>query len=354
MGDTRQRMPTIVRLNDGQPIIEKNISHAWEQRVTFNPACALVCSKDELNQIIPHLPFDSAVRQQLQKYPALCFLLYRAQGAKAGDRDVASSSLGLAILTPDLTLLARHSEPILSPDSPYDDLGVEDGRVTNIGNLYILFYTAYGSAQPANNIRIGIASTTDFIHWNKRGLLKGPLNTINNKNGILFPGKIQNKFIMLHRPMEGADALAIHWAEADDPFGEWITRGVLMKPIPNPSFTDTWIGGGAPPLRLPDGRFLIIYHIGNRSPDGTREYDLGIAVADFSSPGIIVKRSEPVLRPETPAESLGDTELGVNNVLFICGAYFWNGDLYFPYAGADSVVLAGKIAGRELDRYLAE
>jgi predicted GH43/DUF377 family glycosyl hydrolase len=82
------------------------------------------------------------------------------------------------------------------------------------------------------------------------------------------------------------------------------------------------------------------------------EYHLGIAVADLSKPEFFVKRDEPLLRPQTHAEIKGDADLGVNNVVFICGAYFHGGDLYFPYAGADSVVLGGRIGGAELKEYI--
>ena len=99
-------------------------------------------------------------------------------------------------------------------------------------------------------------------------------------------------------------------------------------------------------------RYLMLYHIGNRAADGTREYDLGIAALEWKSGSLTVRRNELLLRPETPAETTGDPELGVNNVLFLCGAHFYEGDCYFPYAGADSVVLAGKIPGAEIDRFL--
>jgi predicted GH43/DUF377 family glycosyl hydrolase len=104
---------------------------------------------------------------------------------------------------------------------------------------------------------------------------------------------------------------------------------------------------------LEDGRYLVLYHIGNRKADTTREYDLGLAIADMSNPEIIVKRDEPLLRPELFHETHGDADLGVNNVVFVCGGYFYGGDLYFPYAGADSVVLGGRITKAELALYLA-
>ena len=105
-------------------------------------------------------------------------------------------------------------------------------------------------------------------------------------------------------------------------------------------------------LLLPDGRYLMIFHIGNRRHDGVREYDLGLAIADFRKQATVVKRIDPWIRPQTPAETRGDATLGVNDVLFICGAYLYEGDLYFPYAGADSVVLGGMVKGKDLQEFV--
>ena len=352
MNDKESALPKVQRLNNGLPVIRPVASHPWENKVTFNPACAYVNDRSELASIIQSLPFNEETKLRLKRERALCFLLYRAQGKRTADYDYTRSSIGLAILTADLRLLARHTEPVIRPDREYENLGVEDGRITRIGDRYVMLYCAYGSGTPMNRIRIAAASTIDFVHWEKHGLLKGDFTGLDNKNAMLFPGRINGKLLLLHRPMQGPDAMAIHWAETDDLLGTWKTRGSLMKPIPNSAFIDTWIGGGAPPMRLSDGRFLILYHIGNRKSDGTREYDLGIAVGDLATRETIVKRHEPLMRPETLAETNGDADLGVNNVVFICGAYLHQGDLYFPYAGADSVVLGGRISKAEIERYL--
>jgi len=348
-----EMIPSIERLNYGKPIIQRVPSHPWENKVTFNPACAFVSDRAELSFIIERLPFNPKTKDLLRSQLGLCFLLYRAQGLPTSEYNHTHSSIGFAVLSPTLELLARHTKPVILPDNDYDNLGVEDARITKIGSQYIMFYTAYSSGVPENIIRIAIATTTDFVHWDKHGLLKGEFNTIHNKNAMLFEQTINQKYIMLHRPMQGDNAMAIHWAETNDIFGEWKSRGMLMNPLPNPTFTETWIGGGAPPLHIGPNKYLIIYHIGNRNAEGKREYDLGIAVADFSSKEIIIKRNEPLLRPVTAAEKIEDKDLGVGNVLFICGAYFYNGDLYFPYAGADSVVLGGKISEAELRKYLS-
>jgi predicted GH43/DUF377 family glycosyl hydrolase len=346
--------PRVERLNGGEPLLGRIETHPWESKVTFNPACVLVEDRAKLRNIIPALPFDDGTKKKLASRDALCFLFYRAQGKKTESYDYTRSSLGLAVLSPALELLARHGEPVITPDQTYDNLGVEDARISSVGGTFVMFYTAYASASPENVIRIALASSTDLVHWTKHGLLKGSFNAIHNKNAMLFEGQSGGKYVMLHRPMTGTDAMAIHWAEAEDIFGEWTDRGVLMKPIPHEGFIDTWIGGGAPPLRLSDNRYLVLFHIGNRKADTSREYDFGLAVVDLTAAEKVTRRIDPFLRPQTPAETKGDADLGVNNVVFVCGAYRYKGDLYFPYAGADSVVLGGKISGAELDRYAGQ
>ena len=345
-------VPRFERLNNGQPVLRRVEEHPWENKVVFNPASILVDDRSTLDRIVRELPFDPQTRRDLARHDALCFLFYRAQGKQTPTYDYRRSSLGLAVLTPTLELLARHTEPIMLPDQPFEDLGVEDARISRVGDQFVMFYTAYNAAQPRNRIRIAVASSTDLVHWRKHGLLRGAFNEIDNKNAMLFPARLNGKYLMLHRPMEGENALLVHWSEADDVFGEWKSRGMLMERRPNPKFLDTWIGGGAPPLQLPDGRFLLIYHIGNKTEGDKREYDFAIAVADPKHPNFIVRRDEPLLRPESTAETTGDSDLGVNNVVFVCGAHWYREDLYIPYAGADSVVLGGRIRREELARYL--
>ncbi len=347
-----RKLPVVHRLRNNQPLLRREEHHPWENRVVFNPGAVLVEDREALDRIIAALPFDDAVRKQLAAQQSLTFLLYRAQGMPTTGYDHRRSALGLAVLTPRLELLARHSEPILLPNSSYDDLGVEDPRVTRIGQKFYMCYCGYHSGTDKKRMRIALASSVDLVHWEKHGLLRGAFNLIDNKDGMLFPHTVGGKYLLFHRPMEGKDAFSIHIAEADDVLGEWTSRGVVMKPLPNPEFKETRVGGGAPPILLPDGRFLVIYHIGNSRMNGEVEYHLGIAVADLSKPEFFVKRDEPLLRPLTPAEIKGDADLGVHNVVFICAAYFYEGDLYFPYAGADSVVLAGRIGGAELKDYI--
>ena len=345
-------LPQIERLNNGQPILRKVPDHPWENKVVFNPAVVLVDDVPTLERSVAALPVDARTKNRLRSHEALCFLYYRAQGSPTPIHDYRRSTLGLAVLTPALEVLVRLGAPLIKPEYPYENLGIEDPRITRIGDQFYLFYAAYASGMDHNRIRIALASSRDLVHWEKHGLLKGSLNSIDNKNGMLFPALIGGRYMVLHRPMEGPDALSIHVATSDDLLGEWKSSGVVMKPIPNSEFKDVWIGGGAPPLSLPGDKWLLLYHIGNRKADGQREYDLGLAIADPTSREFIVHRAEPLLRPTSGPETQGDADLGVNNVVFVCGAYFYRGNLYFPYNGSDSVVLGARIVKEELNRYL--
>jgi len=343
---------TVERLNGGKPILAKITEHDWESRVVFNPGCVLIDDKEELEKIVSKLNVSASTRAKMLQQRALCMLLYRAQGAKTEVEDYTHSRLGLAVLTPELELIHRFEQPVLWPEYDFENLGVEDPRIIKMDERYYVFYTGYATGKTRNEIRICIASTTDFVKWEKHGLLKGGFNEIDNKNCTLFPEKIDGKYVLLHRPMEGDNAHCIHLAESDDILGMWKTKGVIMKPYPNSKFLDTWIGGGAPPLKLGERKYLLIYHIGNKTEEDGREYCLGIAVTDFNSLKPIVKRYEPIFRPETDYEITGDVHLGVNNVVFICGAYCYGEDIIFPYGGADSVVLGARIKRSEINPLL--
>ncbi len=219
---TSHRLPSVKRLNNEKPILEKIADHPWENKVTFNPASILVTHQDELKRIIAELPFTAQTKRALRSYAALCFLLYRAQGKKSLQFDYTCSSIGFAVLTPELKLVARHTEPVMLPDQDYDNLGVEDPRITKVNSRYVMFYTAYSAAEPANKIRIGLATSTNLFDWKKHGLLHGDFNSIDNKNAVLFPGQINGKYVMLHRPMKGDQAMAVHWATGKDIFAPWL------------------------------------------------------------------------------------------------------------------------------------
>lgn len=338
------------RLNKGQPILTPVRDHAWENEVVFNPACFLLEDKSSILKMNSALSLPEPVRKEVEEHDGVCVLIYRAQGKETETEDFRHSRFGIALLTPTLDLIYRHPEPVMVPEREYEDLGVEDARITKIDDRYVMLYAGYsshrsirGEQSGSNKISICMAFSDDLVHWEKKGPLKGKLNEIDNKNGALFPSKVGRSYRILHRPMEGTDPMTVHTAHADSLLGEWSDDGVLMSANDDANFTRSWIGAGGPPLALGENKYISLYHTGHYKPDSTREYDLGLCEIEFPDKPKVIERIERFMVPETVHETVGNRSLGVNNVLFVCAGYLYRDSLYFPYAGADSVVLAARI-----------
>ena len=339
------------RLNGGRPILSPIDGHDWESKVVLNPAAQLV-EADRLEALMPAWGLAPEQEQALRDAGGACVMWYRAQGAVHADIRMAPSYVGRAILTPMLELVYRDPEPAISPDAAFHNLGLEDPRCTRVGDTYYLYYTGYTDPTPQDDadrhVHICLATSRDLVSWELHGPLAGELNEVNNKNSALLPEPVGDDYVLLHRPMEGDDAMSIHWATAPDPAGPWSSRGQLLASYRYREFAQSWVGAGGPPVATGDGRFLAIYHQGHFAADGTREYDLAAALLDFRRDDPVVSRIEPLMRPTGGLEVEGDDDLGVDNVLFSCANHVWQGDLVVPYAGADSRIFGAALPYADL------
>ena len=342
------------RLHGGVPILLPDPAHPWESRVVLNPAAQLVGAGAELDRLLDVWALSEPKRERLRSAGGACVLLYRAQGEADPAKEMAPSSVGLAVFTPRLDLVHRWDAPTLSPDEPYHDLGLEDPRCTRVGDRYFLYYTGYASGATEDDdrtVRVCLATTTDFLRWDLHGPVEHDWGEVPNKNAALLPGPVEalgGAYVLLHRPMAGPDAMTVHWATSGDPAGPWTTRGQLMEGFPYEEFASSWIGAGGPPEQLGDGRYLAIYHQGHFTEHGQREYDLAAALFDFNEAPPLRARIEPLMRPTGAGETEGDASLGVDNVLFSCANYRWQGDLIVPYAGADSRIFGASLVFDDL------
>lgn len=180
---------------------------------------------------------------------------------------------------------------------------------------------------------IGVASTTDFetFHQEENAFLPY------NRNGVMFPRKIDGRFAMLSRPSDtGHTAFGdIFYSESPD-LTFWGRHRHVMAPA---SFEQSaWqcmkIGAGPIPIETSDG-WLLIYHGVLRSCNGY-VYAFGSALLDLEQPWKVIARSGPYLiSPREPYECMGD----VPNVTFPCAALHDSetGRIAVYYGCADSV-----------------
>lgn len=342
----------IERLHQGKPILTPREGSEWESKVVLNPGVVLVDDLDVLQPMMELWGLNDEQKNKLMQAGGAAVMLYRAQGSIDPAKGLSPSYMGLAVFTPGLDLVWRRDTPVISPVEPFHNLGVEDGRCSAIDGVFYYLYTGYfrDEANSRNSVHICLATTRDFINWDLHGPLRGDLNSVNNKNAVFFPGKINGKWVMLHRPMAGPDPKSIHWAEADELHGYWENRGMLMASYVYKEFRQSWIGAGGLPIALGNNMYLVIYHQGHYALNNDREYNLSAAIIGFPEPGVclVYKRIEPLMRPTGNEEQKGDPTLGVDNVLFTCANYIHGDDLILPYAGADSRIFGARINLKQL------
>jgi beta-1,4-mannooligosaccharide/beta-1,4-mannosyl-N-acetylglucosamine phosphorylase len=176
---------------------------------------------------------------------------------------------------------------------------------------------------------VGIAYTFDFIKFYQLENAFVPYN----RNGVLFPRKIKNKYILLSRPSDMGDTPYgdIFMSESPDLIYWGRHRHVMGK-------TAGWqgikIGAGPSPIETSEG-WLLIYHGVGRSCNGLR-YSFGAALLDLDNPNKVLYRTKfSLLHPETIYECVGN----VDNVVFPCASLVDSdtGRMAIYYGGADTV-----------------
>jgi predicted GH43/DUF377 family glycosyl hydrolase len=245
----------------------------------------------------------------------------------------------------------------LEPEADYERRpdgsgGCEDARVTYVEPLqrYIMSYTAFSPQGP----RIALAMSEDLFHWERLGLATYvhwhdiELGNVDDKDASLFPVAIPNpsghpELAMLHRPLfpgtrpeETACCPTSREVDLDresiwisycpmtfashdpDRLGRFTSHHRLATPV------SPWerlkIGAGTPPMMTRHG-WLILYHgVSEKPQPNTAEhhlcYSAGVMVLSKEHPQMIRYRStEPVLKPELPAECKGT----VSQVVFPTG-----------------------------------
>ena len=201
--------------------------------------------------------------------------------------------------------------------------GIEDCRVTEIEGTYYLTY----SAVSGNGFGVGMRSTSDWINFQRHGMIiSGP-----NKDCAILPEKINGHFYCMHRPCnQGLGGLDIWTAQSPD-LNYWGNHQHLMG-----TRQENWeagrIGAGAAPIRTDKG-WLAIYH----GADKNDRYCLGAVLLDLKDPPNILARSvEPIMEPVMEYEKNGF----FGNVIFTNG-HIVDGDTIFMYYGASDEVICG-------------
>lgn len=189
---------------------------------------------------------------------------------------------------------------------PYDTAYAYDPRLVCISGIYyIQWCTDFGGPT------IGIGRTEDFKTFTRLENAFIPFN----RNGVLFPRKINGSYMMLSRPSDSGHT----------PFGD-----IFLSESPDLVYWgrhrrvmtsgETWwqgkkIGAGAAPIETTEG-WLLFYHGVNGTCNGY-VYSIGAAILDREKPSRVLYRTGDYLM--TPMASYEVTGF-VPNVTFPCAS----------------------------------
>ena len=213
------------------------------------------------------------------------------------------------------------------PENMYERFGIEDPRITRIGDKY---YITYSAISDITGITTCLASTDDFIRFTRHSVIFSP----DNKNVVIFPTKIGGRYYALNRPSSFEFGLRGLWISESPDLICWGNHTWLMGP--RKGYWDGGrIGGGAVPFRIKEG-WLEIYHGASKD----NRYCLGAVLFDSYKPYKIIARSEkPIMQPQTDYELHGY----FGNVIFTCGVLFEEDKVKIYYGAADTYIAYAEI-----------
>lgn len=203
-----------------------------------------------------------------------------------------------------------------------------DPRVVKIDDTYYIQW-CNGYFGPT----IGMGYTKDFINFYQMENAFLPYN----RNGVLFPRKINDEYVLLSRPSDtGHTAFGDIFLSKSKDLIYWGKHRHVLSPTPFE--ISAWqclkVGAGPAPIETDEG-WLLFYHGVIKTCNGYR-YSMGVALLDLEDPSKILYRSQDyLLAPNELYELTGD----VPNVIFPCATLCDSetGKIAIYYGAADTV-----------------
>jgi predicted GH43/DUF377 family glycosyl hydrolase len=320
------------------PILKPNPKNSWESCCVLNPA--VIYEEDE----------------------KLFYMIYRA----AGNDETHYIYLGLATSKDGIHFDRCSDKPLLEPDkNGADGGGVEDPRITKIGDYYYLTYASrvfapgqYWKKNPKqygfkpefgpsvllyNNTETHLAVSKDCRNWKKMGRITSAKD--DDRDVVIFPEPINGEFYRTSRPTYRCGK-----GYKNPQPAIWLTHSTDLLEWDNPlelfyEGQEDWesfkVGASTPPLKTNKG-WLLLYH-GVSATD--HAYRVGAFLLDLQNPRkILAKTKKPLLEPKMDYETSGF----YNGCVFPTGNVIKDGILYIYYGAADHYICEASCSLDEL------
>lgn len=268
-------------------------------------------------------------------------MVYRAQAPATmlNGQPFALSTIGYACSEDGIRFSGRRQ--IIKPEFPWEQFGCEDPRITKLGDTFYIFYTCL-SAHPfeASGIRVGLAITRDFEHFDKH-----PVTPFNAKAMALFSERIDGKLVAIltaHTDMPPSKVAIARFEREEqiwsaDYWREWYRdlESHVVALLRSPA---DQVEVGAPPLRTPLGWLLVHSYIRDYFHP-SRSFNVEAALLDLDEPLHVRSHTSALLfSPEKEYELKGSVE----DVVFPSGAIADGDTLIVYYGAADTSCCAAR------------
>jgi len=309
------------------PMSNKQV--AWEANDTFNPAATYKNGK--------------------------IVVLYRAEDKYGIGIGFRTSRLGYAE-SADGIHYKRRPEPVLFPANDVGKKyewpgGCEDPRVAvTPSGTYVVFYTEWNREIP----HLGVATSTDLIHWKKFGPIfkkayNGKFFNIASKSASILTEVINGKQVIT----KSNGKYWMYWGEqhvyaaTSTNLVDWspvVTgKGELKQLIsPRVGYFDSDLTECGPPAIKTKNGIILFYNGKNKAGEGRdarfnpNSYCAGQALFDKNDPSKPITRLDlPFLKPMKPFEKSGQY---INGTVFIEGMVYFKQKWFLYYGCADSRV----------------
>ncbi len=220
-----------------------------------------------------------------------------------------------------LSIEKIHYDKIIAPHRTSEEYGIEDARISMIEGKYYMTTCTVSAERHATSLY----SSENGLNYQFEGIILDH----QNKDMLLFEGKVGNKYYALTRPLgslyfqtgKESEYLAgptinlalspdlLHWKPTDDP---------LIRPKKG-NLNINRIGGGTPPI-LTDKGWLMLYHAveANGKVGFYRTY---WALLDKDDPSKVILNEEkfPLLEANSALTEHMSESIYLNDVVFTTG-----------------------------------
>jgi len=214
-----------------------------------------------------------------------------------------------------------HYDKVIAPEFTSQEYGIEDPRISFIGNRYYMTVCCVSSERHSTMLYV----SDDGLNYTSLGVVLDH----QNKDMLLFEGQINKKYYALTRPMGECyfasppsslyhPGAAIHMATSPDLL-HWKPCDSAFLRARRSSTSNVKIGGGTPPILTEQGWLMLYHGVENKTDVGI--YRTFWAILDKDNPSKILHLEDAIPLLEANPELIKSIseQVYLNDVVFTTG-----------------------------------